>query len=384
MRIKDFQSDFYDICNERNIKGAIIDNGENLIITAGLYEVPENYNEIITEQSRYDTLFYPLKFAIIIDENNDLDSMQQFIDYAQKAELIKVLYDSVGLDIPERLRNEEVSLLQMCNENQWNPKHNTTFQTANTIEIENFFKEEKKKGFISRAWRNYTRSPRYDANASWLRRFIDFFKTHKQVVKLEVLQKHTDTIRKITLTEPEYKILKEYVKVNYPDIVYSSSPIRTYKSKTKQNIDTGDEATSTKKGTVVYKHRDVFIREEDSSLFAGIYNTLRYSTVGQTPLNQLEAGKLSYIKIPHEYAESFLGIMKKYDIYFAIDNGKYTKNDLDSINVLYGRANEDMVQNIVRAIVTSHSREHSISEYQRQAAIDFSFSSPSRTKNITK
>ena len=310
--------------------------------------------------------------------------MQQFIDYAQRAELIKTLYNSVGLDIPDRLRNDEVTLLQYCNDNQWNANHNTTFQTANAQEIDKFFAKEKHQGFITKAWRDYTRSPRYDANASWFKRFIGFLKPNKHVVKLDVLQKTTNTIKKITLSEEDYKELKNLIKMQYPNMVYSATEPRKYKSVVKHDINTGDERTSTQKGKEVYVERDMFIREEDEPLFSGLYNSIKYYDVKQTSLDILEGNKLSYIKVPHEYAQSFFNVMKNYDVYFAIDNGKYTQNDLDGVNILYNRSKEDIVQNISRAIITSHSREHTISEFQKKASIDFSFSSPGKSKNISK
>ena len=384
MRLMDFQSDFYDICNEHGIKGAIIDNGEHLIMTAGLDAVPENYNDILINQNSCNSFLYPKSFAMVIDPESSLECMQTFIDYAQRAELIKTLYDSVGLAIPERLRTEEVATLQFCNDNQWNSKHNVTYQTANAQEIDKFFAKEKHQGVISKAWRNYTRSPRYDANASLLKRFFGFFKPNKHTVKFSVLQKTTNTIKKITLSEEEFKDIKNLIKLQYPDMVYSTSKKRTYKSKAKHDIDTGDERTSVQKGKEVYSERDIFIREEDEPLFSGLYNQIKYYSIDQTPLEQLECGKLSYIKVPHEYAQSFFNVMKNYDIYFAIDNGKYTQNDLDGVNILYSRSSENIIQNISRAIITSHSREHTISEFQKKASIDFSFSSPSQSKNISK
>lgn len=384
MRLLDFQSDFYDICNEHSIKGSIVDNGDNIIMLAGLDAVPDNYNDILINQNNCNTLFYPKSFALIVNLDNTLESMHKFIDYAQKAELIQTLYNSVKLPIPERLRTEEVATLQFCNDNQWNSKHNVTYQTANAQIIDKFMRKERRNGIITRAWRNYTRSPRYDANASFLKRFFSFFKHNKNNVKLSILQKNTDTIKKITLSEEDYKEIKYSIKLQYPETIYSVSNKRTYISKSKCDIDTGDEKTSTKKGKTSYSERDIFIREEDEPIFSSLYNQIKYYNVDQTPLEKIECDKFSYIKVPHSYAQSFFNILKHYDIYFAIDNGKYTKNDLEGVNIIYNRSSENMIQNISRAIITSNSREHTISEFQKKASIDYSFSSETRTQNISR
>ena len=65
MRLLDFQSDFYDICNEHSIKGSIIDNGDNIIMLAGLDAVPDNYNDILINQNNCNTLFYPKSNIIL-------------------------------------------------------------------------------------------------------------------------------------------------------------------------------------------------------------------------------------------------------------------------------------------------------------------------------
>ena len=65
------------------------------------------------------------------------------------------------------------------------------------------------------------------------------------------------------------------IKFQYPDMVYSASKVRTYKSKNKHDIDTGDEKTSVQKGKEVYSERNIFIREEDEPLFSGLYNQVK-------------------------------------------------------------------------------------------------------------
>lgn len=371
MNLGIFQKELQEMCATRGLKGEFLDNGKDLIYCMGLEAVPENPYKVI-ESTSNKSLFYPKEFAIIIDPENDVEAMRQFLDWAGKAELIKTLYEARNLEIPDRLRREEVEKLQIYNDGHFNPNHDVQFQTHNALLVEEFFKKEKHQGFISRAWREYTRSPRYDKGASFLSRFINFFRRGRQNVPFKILKEHSNTIRKVTIKESDWKYVKKCLKAKYPDMVYYAAPVKKDIYKVKRDINTGDKSSTFEKGTYDYSTRDIFICKEDESKFANVYNPITYSDITKDWVEmeeRLRGVKLNYFKMPQEYAYDFLKTLNRYSIPYLLDDGKYTQTSLDSINVVYPTGCNDHVQAYARAVVESFGRNYPISEEQKNSLL---------------
>lgn len=350
-------------------------------------------DKIVRNIKRNEKLFYPKIWAYDLFENkNDMHAQFLLADYCETAKFLAQLYGECDADLPDKLRISEINQLMDYRSALDNPAADPALQASCKRALDIFFKREKTRSPFRKKWLQYYRSEHFPDEKGFLGRMIGYFKRNENKIQTKRLMEVNGDIQKLEMEEHEYKIFVKLMEEKHPDVLFSVSD--------KTIVDHGlinssremgpfGRAVTSEEFAVIRKERfaeegyaaladlrpsyfefrDVYYRDLDAPLVAGVYNRINLSYAKCNSLMEMkERGDLRLEKIPRADFMNFVSLAKANGLRFYIDNdGDFANPSIDLVNVIYNGYQEGKLSGIKQRMVTDKVQHGQIISSQHPA-----------------
>lgn len=332
---------------------------------------------IVRKVKRNEKLFYPKIWAYDLFENkNDVHAQLLLADYCETASFLARLYDEYGADMPEKLRISEINQLKEYQAILDNPASAPALQDSCQKALDYFFKREKSKNTFRQKWLSYYRSEHFPDEKGFIGRIAGYFHRDDNRIRTKQLMAANGDIKKLEMQEHEYKIFVNLMQEKHPDVLFSvgdktvvdhglinasreSGPFgravtgEEFAVIRKERFATEGYAAIADLRPSYFEFRDVYYRDLDEPLVAGIYNRINLSYAKCNSLMELkQLGDLRLEKIPKTDFMNFVSLAKANGLRFYIDNdGEFSNPSLDLITVIYNGHQEGKLEGIKKRMV---------------------------------
>ena len=336
------------------------------------YVYPE---DLLRRQQRCNKLFYPQVYVIDFTEGDSRKFVsEELVEYCKKAEFLQTLYAQYGMDVPPKLRLNEVSRLSEFFDILHNPDTDPRIRKKCQKDLDWFFRRERSTGFRKR-WLDYYRSDRFPDDRGPVGRIIGYLRRNRQKTDILQLMDCSEKLHKLVMQEHEYKYFIKHMRELYPDVSYCSGPKEiinngVHNPKHSESVlgkrITGEEYAALRSARFAeegwefiadckegyFELRDVYYKACDEPLVASVYHSI---TLGYAKCNGLEELTRIADKSPLRLADisasdfmNFVSLAKANHLRFYIDNtGQYAIPALGKIRVIYNQHQGELLQSIL-------------------------------------
>lgn len=337
------------------------DSGYYLVAGLGKFPEYENPKDIEDRQQRNEHLFHPKQFAMKLDRDNLQLAIEELYNYCQRAEMIECLYNEYNCQIPDVLRNNEVTLLYRLNKGWNNEEYDVFLRRSHKNEMDAFFKEEKKaeKNKSTKKYHDFYRSDRYDSNKSYHQNLLQMTTKGKdQNISMDLLKATGNDLINIQLEESEYKQLKEVLK-DFPEVTYTVGKLQTY-DEGKIKFHKGEKDPF--EGENIHREwRDFTFKKVDEPIIMGQLAKLEWGDKA-IPRSYL-CGDIVAKNISYNNIHNFVSLANANGLKFVIDTkGEFIKPTMDYTPVLFYRNKLHIYNSIMDRINDEKVKYHSIEE----------------------
>lgn len=366
-------------------------------VVFSIYRIPDNLNvqQIYMRNERSRWLFYLDYDVIKIDSNSDMLSvLDSALGYCQTADFLRRLFAEFNAPLPNVIHGAEIGGLKAYNQERNNPELPLDGRMDFLKGLQKFFKQETTKSKYLQKWRAFSRTDKYNRKSSYLKMFWDFYRRNNPIVPLELLIESNDHIRITIINEHEFVVFKKEMKQRYPEVIFSVSKIevqnegfdkRRNKHKPISKIKDGPfgklvtykayceerEKRFAEEGydailnlvPAYYETRQLFYREIDEPIIAGVLNSIRFTYAKSEDLHKIYTCGLdtvNVIDIPVADMDNFVSLAIRNRIPYHIDFiGRFGAPNFERLSIAYPLMDADKMRAVVERLVNDkfqHSR----------------------------
>ena len=358
-------------------------------VVLSIYRIPDNLSvkQIYIRNERSTWLFYLDYHVVKIDSDSDMLSvLDSAHDYCKTADFLRRLFSEFKAPLPNVIHGAEIGGLKAYNQERINPSLPLAARMDYQKGLQKFFKQETTKSKYLQKWRAFSRTDKYNRKSSYLKMFWDFYRRDDPIVPLELLMESNDHIRQSIINEHEFVVFKKEMKQRYPEVIFSVSKIevqnegfdkRRNKHKPISKIKDGPfgklvtykayceerEKRFAEEGydailnlvPAYYETRQLFYREIDEPIIAGVLNSIRFAYAKSEDLHRMYPCGLdifNIIDIPIDDMQNFVSLARRNHILYHIDFiGRFGAPNFDRLSIAYPLMDADKMRSVVERLV---------------------------------
>lgn len=394
--LKDIENYYNEICKDYGVSCRLfginrytyLDEKDYFLVFGG-NGVPEELNvkDLYMRQERTNIIFYTDYFIVRLDEDSDkLSIVGAAVSYCKTIEFLKKIYSEHGVQLPEKIRGDEIHGLKEYNNGRVNTMLSIDARADFQDGLTKFFKQERSRRKLMKKWSGFFRSDKFDRNSSRFKMLFDFLKRSRQIATIELLQETNSELNAVSICEHEYRKFKEKIKDLHPEIMYAISKkevqnegfdIKRNKNKPVHKIKRGPfgkcityeayceerEKRFANEGydaiidlnPSYYVTRTLTFKKVDEPIIAGILNSISFAYAKSDSLKTVSIPGLdivSFIDVPVSDMMNFVSLAKANKVAFYMDfYGKFGKPNFEKIRIVYSSSKENIMEGIVSRMI---------------------------------
>ncbi len=385
------------LCSEYHMYGKMLpyrlhtsDPRKGMYMIASIYPIADSVNFIQEYEKiqRHESLFFPKLFVFPITETtNAMVAIEELTKYCREAEFLSYICKEQGIDLPEKIRRDELYPLMEFNEAAHNKAYSEKLRYVYQEKIKRYFKTSFPQKGTKKEKMDFYRDEKYNAEASKLQAYWDFQNREKQNVDLDVLFRGSSTVKRIRIPDFQYQRFAEMMQKQHPDVCFHvSKKIITNHGELPEEIGDEYQAASYEAYYKVleekfpyqqydcvkhiiptyFEDRDLFYKEADEAVIMSIVRQIQLQHIqAPSPYTLMQKGEIAVMEIPNADFKNFVSLAKQNDVEFSLDTlGKFSKPSPDTITIAYNTYNEAAIKEILNRIVHDKVRYHALSPSQ--------------------